>query len=281
MPKIKLKSGLTVHYQQAGEGPDLVMIHGLTGNLASWNLRIVPLLWDDFRVLTYDLRGHGYTEATPSGYTADDMATDLLDLLDALEIVRPTIVGHSYGADIALYFALNFPDQVETVIAIEAALPAMIYQRAAEDWQGWTYWEEVLGKAGFEVPPEKRTDVDFLLRTSLQVPKRWGPLNGLPRNTKPYLRLIDETTIAQDSMQIGSLSLERIGEIQTPVVLLYSDRSAFIGTFEELKARLPHVTPVLLPQSEWGHFAPLEQPDLVAEQILRAISATSGEESRG
>ncbi len=281
MPKVKLKNGLTVHYQQAGEGPDLVMVHGLTGNLASWNLRIVPLLWDDFRVTTYDLRGHGYTEATPTGYTADNMAEDLLDLLEVLEIKDPIIVGHSYGADIALYFALLYPDHVKSVIAIEAALPAMIYQRASDDWEGWTYWEEVLSKAGFEVPPDKRTDVDYLLRTSLEIPKRWGPLNGLPRNSKPYLRLIDETSIAKDSMEIGSLSLERVEDIQVPVVLLYSDRSSFIGTYNMLRERLPRVQPVLLPQSEWGHFAPLEQPELVAEQILAAASAFSEEESRG
>ncbi len=281
MPKVKLKNGLTMHYQQAGDGPDLVMVHGLTGNLASWNLQIVPLLWDDFRVTTYDLRGHGYTEATPAGYTADNMAADLLDLLDLLEIDNPIIVGHSYGADIALYFALLYPNRVKSVIAIEAALPAMIYQRASDDWEGWSYWEEVLGKAGFEVPPEKRTDVDFLLRTSLEIPKRWGPLNGLPRNSKPYLRLIDETSIAKDSMEIGSLTLERISDIQVPVVLLYSDRSSFIGTYNMLNERLPRVKPILLPQSEWGHFAPLEQPELVAEQILVAASAFSEEESRG
>ena len=89
MPKATLPSGLRLHYQQLGEGPDLVMVHGLTGNLAVWHLRIVPELTDHYRVLTYDLRGHGYSDAPPTGYTPDDMAGDLLGLLDALEIERP------------------------------------------------------------------------------------------------------------------------------------------------------------------------------------------------
>ena len=42
MPKVTLSSGLRLHYQQVGEGPDLVMVHGLTGNLAVWHLQIVP-----------------------------------------------------------------------------------------------------------------------------------------------------------------------------------------------------------------------------------------------
>src|ERR1700694_3201933 len=78
MPKARLKSGLTLHYQQVGQGRDLVMVHGLTGNLAVWHLQILPLLWDDFRILTYDLRGHGYSDKPPTGYSADDMAADLL-----------------------------------------------------------------------------------------------------------------------------------------------------------------------------------------------------------
>src|SRR5579872_3908541 len=105
MAKAILKSGLRLHYQTVGSGPDLVMVHGLTGNLAVWHLNIVPQLADHFRVLTYDLRGHGYSDVPPTGYSPDDMACDLLGLLDALEIERPTIAGHSYGADIALYFA--------------------------------------------------------------------------------------------------------------------------------------------------------------------------------
>ncbi|HQZ88505.1 MAG TPA: alpha/beta fold hydrolase, partial [Thermomicrobiales bacterium] len=112
MPKIVVRSGLKFHYQQVGNGPDVVMIHGLTGNLAVWHLKIIPLLWDHYRITTYDLRGHGYSEVSASGYTADDMAIDLRDLLDALQIERPALVGHSYGADISLYFALLFPERV-------------------------------------------------------------------------------------------------------------------------------------------------------------------------
>jgi pimeloyl-ACP methyl ester carboxylesterase len=104
MPKIQLQSGLTMHYQRVGRGPDLVMLHGLTGNLAVWHLKIVPLLRDHFRVLTYDMRGHGYSDMPPTGYTTGDMAADLKGVLDAFEIERPYLVGHSYGADAMLYW---------------------------------------------------------------------------------------------------------------------------------------------------------------------------------
>src|SRR5690348_12412845 len=144
MPKTTLRSGVTLHYQQVGQGPDMVMIHGLTGNLAVWHLKIAPMLWDHFRITTYDLRGHGYSDAPPTGYTPDDMAEDLSELMDALDIERAFLVGHSYGADVALYFAHRFPSRVREAVAIEAALPAMIHIRSREDWEGWSYWTDVL-----------------------------------------------------------------------------------------------------------------------------------------
>jgi len=267
VPKVELKNGLRLHYQHAGVGPSLVLIHGLTGNLAVWHLKIVPLLSDDFRILTYDLRGHGYSDMPPTGYSADDMAGDLLELTDALGIERSTLVGHSYGADIALYLAARYPDRVEQVIAIEAALPAMVHQRNREDWEGWDHWVDMLERSGRTVSPERRSDVEYLLRVSLTLPKKWGPLNGLPRNPKPFLRLLDETTVVEDYEHIGSLSLDRIPTIEVPVVLMYAEGSAFLGTHDYLLEHLPRARSILLPPTEWGHFGPLEQPEIVAAHI--------------
>lgn len=275
MPKVQLRNGVTLHYQQVGKGPDLVMIHGLTGNLAVWHLKIVPMLWDHFRILTYDLRGHGYSDVPPAGYSADDMAVDLDGLLEALDIEHASLVGHSYGADIALYYALRYPDKVGQVAALEAALPAMIHERSRDDWEGWDYWTRVLEHSGQEVPLERRTDVDYLLRLSLEIPKRWGPLNGLPRNPKPFLRLLDTTTVAEDYDRVGHLTLDRIPSIQSEVLLLYSEASAFLGTYRYLAAHLPNVQTSLLPRSELGHFGPLEQPELVAEHLLAFLKPQS------
>jgi pimeloyl-ACP methyl ester carboxylesterase len=267
MPKIVLRSGIRIHYQQVGDGPDVVMVHGITGNLAVWHLHLVPALSARLRVLTYDLRGHGHSDTPPTGYSPDAMATDLVDLLDALEIARPVVVGHSYGADIALYLAANHPDRVSGVVAIESALPALEPVRRDDRWVGWTYWVAALERAGHVVPADRRTDLRYLMRATIDLPKQWGPLRGLPRNPRPMLRLLDETTLPEDYRRIGTLPLERIPEIRTPVVLMYQERSAFIDTFEHLRAHLPAVEPILLPPTRWGHFGPLEQPDVVADHL--------------
>jgi len=271
VPKARLSSGVRIHYQRVGDGPDVVMIHGITGNLAVWHLRLVPALSDRFRILTYDLRGHGYSDTPRTGYSPDAMASDLLELLDALEIERPVVIGHSYGADIALYFAGRHPDRVREVIAIEAALPAMEEVRSHDDWIGWSHWAEALAGAGHRVPPEHRSDMRYLLRATIDLPKQWGPLRGLPRNPRPFLRLIDETTLPEDYRRIGTLPLDRVPAIETPVVVMCAEHSAFEETFEHLAAHLPNVEPILLPRTDWGHFGPLEQPELVARHIAARL----------
>ncbi|HUO71713.1 MAG TPA: alpha/beta hydrolase [Solirubrobacteraceae bacterium] len=272
MPKATLSSGCKLHYQLVGEGPDLVMIHGITGNLAVWHLHIVPALADRFRTLTYDLRGHGHSDVPPSGYTPDDMASDLLELLDVLEIERPVLVGHSYGADVALYAAARAPQRVREVIAIEAALPALEASRRHDGWVGWSYWAAALEQAGHTVPADRRSDIRYMIRATIDLPKQWGPLKGLPRNPKPLLRLLEDTTLPEDYRQIGTLTLDRIETIETPVVLMYAEQSAFIGTFDYLKDHLPDPYPVLLARTEWGHFGPLEQPEAVSREIAARLT---------
>lgn len=273
MPKAVLKSGLKIHYQAVGQGPDLVMIHGLTGNLAVWHLKIIPMLWDRFRILTYDLRGHGYSDMPPSGYTPDQMAEDLLQLLDALGMESPMLVGHSFGGDIALNFAYRYPARVKAVVAIEATLPAMIPERSREDWPGWDYWTEALERSGHPVPPERRCDMDYLIRASVTLPKRWGPLAGLPRNPKPFLTLLDTTTIARDALRVGALTLDRVPSIATPVTIIYGEGSAFSDTYDFLRKHLPNVRAVLLPRNDLGHFGPLQHPEIVGKEILSGLEA--------
>ena len=264
MPKIQV-GDIKIHYVMQGKGPNVVMVHGFLGNLAVWHLQIVPELQQQFRVTTYDLRGHGFSEVTPDGYTADDMAEDLKKLLDRLGIERPHLVGHSFGADVCLYFCHRHPDRVAKLVALEPGLPALVDRRKAADWEGWDYWVAKLKEVGLEVPPEKRTDLEYLLKLSLETPKFYGPARGLPRKREPLLRLINKTTLLRDYEIVGSLTLDAINRVWTPTLLVYGEKSHFLGSFEYLRHTLPNCTPVLLPGGE--HFGPLEQPDLLVKHI--------------
>ena len=106
MPKVKV-NGIDIHYIAVGQGSDMVMVHGFLGNLAVWHLQIVPQLRNSYSITTPDLRGHGYSQVTPSGYTAADMANDLKGLLDTLGLRKVALVGHSYGGMVVTGVAVS------------------------------------------------------------------------------------------------------------------------------------------------------------------------------
>ena len=262
MPKI-LANGVDLHYITCGAGPEVVMLHGFLGNLAVWHLHIAPQLRREYRITTYDLRGHGYSQVTPAGYTCADMAEDLKGLLDSLDIERPVLVGHSFGADICLYFSLLYPDRVSKLVALEPGLACLVHERKEQTWIGWSHWVEKLEEVGLKVPEDKRTDLEYLLQLSLETPKFYGPARGLPRNREPLLNLIRNTTLLQDYEFVGELTIDAIQQIVTPTLLVYGDKSHFLSSFEHLHRVLPNCRSVLLPGGE--HFGPLEQPEMLTE----------------
>ena len=88
MPKLRV-NGLTFHVQQAGEGPDVVLIHGVTGDLSIWFLcKAMTELAASHRVTAFDLRGHGYSDVPPDGYTSADHAADVFALMDRIGVER-------------------------------------------------------------------------------------------------------------------------------------------------------------------------------------------------
>jgi pimeloyl-ACP methyl ester carboxylesterase len=200
------------------------------------------------------------------------MANDLKGLLDRLGIEKVSLVGHSYGADVCLYFALLYPERVNKLVALEPGLAALVAERKDANWEGWSYWVSKLEEIGLEVPPDKRSDLSYLLQLSLETPKVFGPARGLPRNREPLINLIRNTTLIRDYEFVGELTLDAIRRIQTPVLLVYGDKSHFLGSYEFLRARLPNCQPVLLPGGE--HFGPLEQPDELS-RLIRGFLGTS------
>lgn len=260
-----LVNGIELHYQQFGEGPDIVMVHGITGNLAIWHLEIVPALMSDYRITTYDLRGHGYSDVPPTGYTTADHAADLNQLMQTLGIERAHIMGHSFGADISLHFALLFPERVHRLVLVEPSIAALMFLREREDWIGWAYWREKLALGGVVVPPEKWTDAEYLVRASVGLPMLFGFRKGRARRAGPLVRLMETTTAARDYVELAGMTLDKINAVTHQTLVLYGEDSVFIDTYEYLKNNLVNSTCFLMPNSE--HFGPVERPELLLQYV--------------
>lgn len=104
--------GATIHYQIAGSGPTVVLVHAGIADSRMWEPQWAPLT-ADHRVLRHDLRGFGRSSLPPPPFAHHD---DLAALLATLGIARCVLVGASYGGDVATAFALDHPDVVEGLV---------------------------------------------------------------------------------------------------------------------------------------------------------------------
>jgi 3-oxoadipate enol-lactonase len=113
---MKLKAnGIEINYTVEGDGPWVVMSHSLACNLSMWDEQAVALA-RNYKVLRYDLRGHGATEATGGDYTFDMLTDDVHGLLQGLGIESCHWVGLSIGGMIGQKFALKFPGVFRTMV---------------------------------------------------------------------------------------------------------------------------------------------------------------------
>jgi esterase len=99
------------HIQGSVGAPWLIFLHGLLGNAGNWR-RITPAFEADYRILTYDQRGHGRSFKPESGYAPEDFAADLLYLMNELKIDRANLVGHSMGGRNAFCFGAQHPERI-------------------------------------------------------------------------------------------------------------------------------------------------------------------------
>lgn len=110
---------MNLHHRAYGEGPVLVVLHGLFGSLNNWHT-FATRLADRFRILAVDQRNHGASPHSPV-FNYLSMAGDLKELLDRHSISRASVLGHSMGGKTALQFAALYPDSIDRLIVADIA----------------------------------------------------------------------------------------------------------------------------------------------------------------
>src|SRR3954452_20351792 len=111
--------GHCVAYRCAGEGPVLVLVHGITSTSATWE-RVMPALAKRFTVIAPDLLGHGGTAKTRGDYSLGAYASGVRDLLVTLGHESATFVGHSLGGGVAMQLAYQFPERCERLVLVDS-----------------------------------------------------------------------------------------------------------------------------------------------------------------
>lgn len=117
---VVLRDNTVVHYLEAGQGPALVLVHGLGGSSAVWSDDI-GILAKTYRVIAPDLPGYGKSDRPRADYSIDYHAAMLKEFIDALGESKVAIAGNSVGGWIAAIFTLNNPEKVSHLILVDSA----------------------------------------------------------------------------------------------------------------------------------------------------------------
>jgi magnesium chelatase accessory protein len=266
-------AGLRWHVQIAGDGPDLLLLHGTAAATHSWR-DMLPLLAAQFRVIAPDLPGHGFTDLPPpQRLSLPGMAASVAALLQALGAKPVLTVGHSAGAAVLLRLALDHRIAPHSVVALNGALLPLGERHAAF----FTKAARMLAALPF-VPglmawrASNRAVAERLLRdTGSRI---------APRGVDLYARLFRHSShvaAALGMMANWDLQplLRDLPRLDPALILVVGtdDRAVPPAQAERVQARLPGSRIVRLPGL--GHLAHEEQPRKVAD-LLIALQAEQG-----
>jgi pimeloyl-ACP methyl ester carboxylesterase len=243
-----------------GSGPLLVMCHGLlTANLATWYFSAAPALARHYQVVLYDLRGHGKSDLTATGYDLDTMAQDLSYVIAAYQAkaaksTQVMLVGHSYGALIALHHALLNPQGVAALALIDAPLPAARYIYPSFD------------------------GVDSLaLRTQFPASVEEQPAPASRREQRAHARLEFlslHSSLRDDLRAAVDVPDARLRTLQIPTLCLYGRQSDCAAAGERLARLLPRGE---LRWLDCDHFVPTHSPAEMTQQLLSYFTSNESE----
>lgn len=267
--------GLRVHAHVEGAGPDLVLIHGASGNTRDFTFDLVDRLKGEFRVIAFDRPGLGWSD------TAGDRGVDPLvqaDILraaaDQLGVRDPVVLGHSYGGAVALAWALRDPDGPRALVLLGAA--AMPWPGGLGPWYGVT--ASRLGGATVVplvtafAPPDRAEGVVASIFTPAPVPEGYVTHVGAGLTLR-------RDTLRANARQVNGLKphitrmAENYGALTLPVEILHGTADTIVPARIHaipLSQRLPHARLTLIEGA--GHMPHHSHPDTVVAAIRRAAA---------
>lgn len=237
-----------VHIQELNKNAKqtVVLIHGMFSNLSIYYFNIAPILAKHYHVVMYDLKSHGMSERFHDGYDLESMSSDVLNLMDYLQLEKAHLVGYSFGGLIALKTALKYPNRVDKLVVMEAPDPRDDKTRDIIDEYSKEFLEHYVA--------------NFTDTTKVQMGKR-----QMEKNHRMYEFLFEQTSIKADMIKEKDfLSKINLTELAVPALLLYGSQSNCKPTGELLKTQIGQSELELIPGD---HNIPIQEPAQIAETI--------------
>jgi pimeloyl-ACP methyl ester carboxylesterase len=263
MPKVTA-NGIEIYYETHGDGQPLVLISGIGYTNWQWN-RMVPYLADRFRVITFDNRGVGKTDKPAGPYSAHMLAADTVGLLDALDIDKAVIMGHSMGGFIAQALALEFPHKAEKLILCSTNF-------------GGSRHVPITPEA-MKVLMDVSSDPVTRFRNGLYISTAPGWAEKNPQIIQEWVDWRAANPVEPDAYQaqlaigLGLLKEEaafehQLQRIKVPTLILFGQYDMVVPPENAalLAERIAGSKVVILPNA--GHFFPIEVPGAASQAVI-------------
>ncbi|MEQ1773819.1 MAG: alpha/beta hydrolase [Burkholderiales bacterium] len=245
---VKTKAYGRIHYREAGKGPALMLMH-TNGASAHQFEAVAPLLAKHFRVISWDMPGHGDSDRIQRHYSMEDHAKAMAALMTALKIKAAHISGASVGGTLTLAFASLFPARTLTAVPVETPC------RNDEEWGA--NWHHTEGNFGLPMQTtaqikERVAVVDAALET------RWN----IDRCKAGAWAMVDVMWGIREFNAVAAAK-----KIKKPMMIVYGKRGPTIALKDRLTGAAPKAKLVVLENS--GHFPMLDEPSAFASLLIK------------
>ena len=247
-----------LHVVERGEGYPLIVLHGGPGLDHHMFGDYLDALTDSFRLILVDQRAQGLSDMCPaSTWTLERMAADVKSLADALGLTKYAVLGHSYGAFVALQNAVDFPSAAAQTI-VSSGVPSAKYLAAVWDnlakFEPLALREQVTKSWEREKVAQTREEVDSLLHDQLPM-QFWAPLDAriaeFERRTSAGINSPEVLRHFANADYGGIEVEERLDTVTHPVLVLAGrhDRTCVVEGAEAMAKGLPDAELVVFEQS--------------------------------
>ncbi len=256
-----LVRGVTLHYEDEGDGEAVLLLHGLGNSGRDWEFQAPALLAAGYRVIRPDLLGFGRSGHPEQGFGPAEMAGDMRSLLSGIGVQRAHLVGYSMGGAVAYQLAVEEPDRWCS-LGIINSVPSFVPQRLHDHWQFWM--RHVLSRMlGMQRMAEMLTRRLFPERPDLVE-------RMLPRYADNDPVVYGHVLAALSGWDVRP----QLARIVCPVLVMAAELDYFrLQDVQESLDLLPNAELQVVPGTRHG--LPIEQPDTVSQAMLRLFSRSS------
>ncbi len=243
--------------------PWLILSNSLAADHSMWDGEVAALA-TDYRVLRYDTRGHGSSTAAPGPYSFDDLAGDVLVLMDHFGIGRATFVGLSLGGMTGLKLALDHPQRIQRLVCCDA--------RAEVPEVGRAFWDErvaLVQAGGMAAVVEDTVERWIMPTTRTGAPEVVGAIGTMIRRTsvEGYVGCIAAIKTAAFLQRLPALALP------TAYLVGEHDGGAPANTMREMASRTPGASLHVVPGA--AHLPNLDAPGAFDHALHEALRETA------